>query len=219
MKNRIFFRAPFLIGLLLLPLGCESPTDLDFLQPSELCSDHPDDAIATFEDTNLLVEVRAALGIMPGSTSSTTGSPSRIATGGSFLPLQVTCGLVSRLTVLGAGSAGIESLVGIQNITSLGDLALGDNSITDISPLGGLTRLFSIVLSNNSITDISALSGFVGFLALSGNPNLSNIQPLLDNPGLGVGVMDTVTLGGTSVSCTDVALLEAKGVTVFSDCP
>ena len=59
-----------------------------------------------------------------------------------------------------------------------------------------LTSLRDLDLDNNSITDI---------------------QPLLDNTGLGVG--DTVSLSGTSVSCADVAALEAKGVTVFSDCP
>ncbi len=71
------------------------------------------------------------------------------------------------------------------------------NSISDIGPLGGLTSLTGLYLSNN--------------------PNLTNIQPLLDNTGLGAG--DTVNLESTSVSCTDVAALQAKGVAVRSDCP
>jgi hypothetical protein len=54
-------------------------------------------------------------------------------------------------------------------------------------------------------------------LELSDNPNLTDIQPLLDNTGLGAG--DRVYLLSTSVSCTDVAALRAKGVTVGSDCP
>ena len=33
------------------------------------------------------------------------------------------------------------------------------------------------------------------------------------------GAGDLVTLNGTNASCADVALLEAKGVTVTSDCP
>jgi len=207
-----------LIGLLLLPLGCGSPTGLDFLQPSELCSDHPDDAIATFEDTNLLVEVRAALGITPGSTSSTMGSPSRIGSTGGFGPPDVTCGLASRLFLLEAGSAGIVSLAGIQNLTSLTSLGLNRNSITDISPLSGLTSLRFLGLSANSITDISPLSGLtsLSFLELDSNTNLSNIQPLLDNTGLGPG--DQVFLTNTNVGCTDVAALQAKGLTVESDC-
>ena len=49
---------PFIVGLLLLPLGCggNDPTDMDealVLQPDELCSANPSTAIVTFEDANL----------------------------------------------------------------------------------------------------------------------------------------------------------------------
>ena len=54
------------------------------------------------------------------------------------------------------------------------------------------------------------------WLYLGNNPNLTDIQSLLDNTGLGAG--DIVDLQFTSVSCSDVAALEAKGVTVLSDC-
>jgi hypothetical protein len=54
-------------------------------------------------------------------------------------------------------------------------------------------------------------------IELTNNATLSNIQALLDNTGLGLGSI--VHLGGTNVSCTDVAALQAKGVTVHSDCP
>ena len=53
-------------------------------------------------------------------------------------------------------------------------------------------------------------------LHLDGNPGISNIQPLLDNTGFGAG--DRVDLQATNVSCTDVAALEAKGMTVSSAC-
>ena len=68
-----------------------------------------------------------------------------------------------------------------------------------------------------SISDISALSGLTSLTALylEDNPALSNIQPLLDNTGLGAG--DLVRLEGTNVSCTDIAALRAK-VRVRSDC-
>ncbi len=85
----------------------------------------------------------------------------------------------------------------MSGLTGLSRLGLIDNSISDISPLSGLTRLT--------------------LLSLDGNPDLTDIQPLLDNTGLGAG--DTVSLKSTSVSCTDVAALQAKGVTVTSDCP
>ena len=238
---------PLIIGSLLLPLGC-SVTDPDtslILQPSELCSDHADSAIATFEDANLKVAIRDAL---------------RVGTQDDLL----TCGRISALTNLTADDAGITSLVGIQNLTSLRDLDLsrnfsitdisllsgltsltglslgsdsisdisalselpslrvldlGNNRITDISALSGLTSLALLPLGGSSITDISALSGLrsLVFLGLSANPDLTDIQPLLDNTGLGTGAQ--VDLGFTNVSCTDVALLEAKGVEVDADCP
>ena len=43
------------------------------------------------------------------------------------------------------------------------------------------------------------------------------MQALLDNTGLGAG--DTVYLWSTNVRCADVAALQDKGVTVYSDCP
>jgi hypothetical protein len=53
---------------------------------------------------------------------------------------------------------------------------------------------------------------FLGF-----NAGLSDVQPLMANPGLGAG--DSVELSGTAVSCGDVTSLAAKGVSVASDCP
>ena len=242
-----------LVGLLLVPLGCGSPTG-PTLQPNESCSGQPANAVATFEDAGLEDAVSDAV----ERTRPPVG----------FLEtrdrLDLTCGRVSGLTLLdGHGSDRIGSLLGIQNLTSLQVLRLIGNSITDISPLSGLTSLTrlelvsdqitdisplsgltslthlflnensitdisalsgltsleSIDLSNNSITDISALSGLTSLtsLTLGNNPDLSNIQPLLDNTGLGETAQ--VFLGGTNVSCTDVAALEAKGVDVGSDCP
>ena len=211
MKNRTLFpisrpfaaritlgALPLMMGLLLLQLGCggDDPTGPPLvLQPSDLCSQQPDDAIATFEDATLEAAIRAELSV------------------------GATCGLVSGLTALAAEQAGITSLVGIQNLTSLDGLDLSFNSITDISALSGLPSLTFLFLSDNSITDISPLSGLMSLttLDLGNNPNLTDIQPLLDNTGLGAG--DTVVLTNTNVSCADVAALEAKGVRVISDCP
>jgi len=104
---------------------------------------------------------------------------------------------------------------GLTNLTSL-DFRI--NSIDDISALRGLTSLTYLDLGRNSITDISALSGLTSLtdLRLQRNPDLSNIQPLLDNTGLGAG--DIVYLQGTNVSCADVAALRAR-VRVQADCP
>jgi len=234
-----------IIGSLLLPLGCGGPTGPPVrLEPSEFCGEHPDAAIATFEDANLEAAIRVALLVGPQE--------------------QLTCGLVSGLTRLDARWAEITSLVGIQNLksltllglgsnflitdigalsgltslteldltsnsitdigalsglTSLTTLGLDGNSITDIGVLSGLTSLRFLLLASNSITDIGALSGLTSLtiLDLANNPNLTNIQPLLDNTGLGTD--DLVSLLSTSVSCTDVAALRANGVSVLSDCP
>ena len=191
------------------------------LRPSEPCSDHPGPAIATFEDANLEAEVRAALSV--GAEDD------------------LTCGLVSGLTRLDAEQAGIESLVGIQNLTSLTNLDLGHNSITDISALSGLTSLERLRLGSNSITDIRALSGLTGLtritlgsnsisgisalsgltsletLRLDNNRGVTDLRPLLGNAGLGAG--DRVDLRFTGVRCANVAAMEAKGVRVESGCP
>ena len=155
--------------LLTLVLASPSAVEAQVLQPNQLCSDQPDAAIATFEDASLKARVRSALSV--GAQDD------------------LTCGLVSGLTDLMAQNAGIESLVGIQNLTGLTHLDLLVNSITDISALSGLTSLTYVDLNNN--------------------PDFNDIQPLLDNTGLGPG--DQVFLANTNVGCTDVAALQAKG--------
>ena len=91
--------------------------------------------------------------------------------------------------------------------------------ITGISALSGLTSLTVLRLDHNWwITDVSALSGLTSLTLLHLNYNsISDIQALLDNTGLGAD--DLVDLRSTTVSCANVAALEAKGVTVESDCP
>ena len=121
----------------------------------------------------------------------------------------------------------------LSELTELEYLFLNDNSITDISALSalGTLRLGSLWLQSNSITDISALSGLtrLNSVQLHDNWNLSQIQPLIDNPGIGLfctpeparrprNCKDLVTLQRTNVSCADVALLEAKGARVLHSC-
>ena len=141
---RVIVEGVVIVGSILLAFGIH-PTEVNAqepatLQPSEHCIDHSDTAVVTFEDANLEERVRGAL---------------RVDT-----LEDLTCGRVSGLTVLDAFSAGIESLVGIQNLTSLTGLRLHFNSITDISPLSGLRGLT--------------------LLWLNDNPGLANVQPLLD---------------------------------------
>jgi hypothetical protein len=94
---------------LLLPLGCGSndggPLGVDealdaglVLQPYELCSDHSERHIPTFEDANLGAVIISALGI--------------------GVPEDLTCGLISGLTSLvgpydPSMDQKVESLVGV----------------------------------------------------------------------------------------------------------
>ena len=134
------------------------------------------------------------------------------------------------LTVLFLDNNSIIDISALSELTSLTDLQLRSNTISDISALSGLTSLTFLALNDNSITDIGVLSGLTSLttLSLSNNLNLTDIQPLLDNPGLngdnpgpgpGFPFADRVNLVNTNVSCTDVAALQAKGVIVRSDCP
>jgi Leucine-rich repeat (LRR) protein len=133
----------------------------------------------------------------------------------------------------------ISALSGLTNLE--GTLWIHTNSITDISALSGLTNLTVLHAWNNSISDLGALSELTGLtslrvhinsitdlgnlegltnlelLWLHTNPNLSDVQTLLDNPGLGAGT--DVNLTNTNVSCTDIDALIAKGVVMISDCP
>ena len=211
------------------------------LQPGDLCADNPASAIATFEDSGLglaiaeLLSVGSGLDLTCGRISGLTRLvPSRGITSlmgiqnlaslttldvgsNSITDVSPLSGLTS-LTRLVLGSNSITDITGLSGLTSLTVLELGNNSTTDISPLGGLTSLTNLWLGSNSITDISALRGLTNltFVDLNETLSLSNIQPLLDNAGLGPG--DDVYLISTLVSCADVAALEAKGVTVLSDC-
>ena len=83
------------------------------LRPSDICSDQTGEAVATFEDAGLEAAIRAALSVDADQ--------------------DLTCSMVSGLTGLTAQSAGIESLVGIQNLTGLTRLNLPSSSITSAS--------------------------------------------------------------------------------------
>ena len=140
------------------------------LEPSELCSDNPATAIATFEDDKLREVIMGLLGV-----------------GG---PGDLTCGLISGLTDLSnncgyRGCSTIKSIVGIQNLTGLTRLELRRNSITDFSALSGLTSLIQLRLELNSITDLSALSGLTSLTSLDLKRNkITDISALSGLPSL-----------------------------------
>lgn len=127
---------------------------------------------------------------------------------------------LTELRLNGNALADIEPLHALTGLTVLG---LGNNALADIGPLSGLTNVRSLELNDNQITDLTALVGLtnLAYLDLSGNLDLADIQPLLDNPGLPVNTpwVDGFDLRATRVSCSDIAALQARGVHVDSDCP
>ena len=189
------------------------------LRPDGLCSDYPASATATFADADLEAAVGAALSI--GAREN------------------LTCGLVSGMAAFSASGPGpvrfvsgspewpdpdygFEDLTGMQNLTGLTRLTMNNRWITDISALRGLTNLRTLELTGTLVTDLRPLSGLpdILYIDLRYNADLSDIQPLLENPGIGPG--DIVELRLTSVTCDDQARLAAKGVEVrtelFSAC-
>ena len=136
----------------------------------------------------------------------------------------------NRITDL-APLAGIDGLLRLElynnditDLTTLVDkwtlqtLDLGRNTVPDLSALSELDNLLIVGLERTTVTDLAPLVDLLllSFVVLDDNRELSDIQPLIDNPG--VGRDDTVQLERTAVSCKDIALLVAKRATVTSNC-
>lgn len=126
---------------------------------------------------------------------------------------------LTQLTQLNVAFNAVSALGPLSALTSLEEVTFSYNPVSDLAPLAGLTALRSIAVNNTSVADLTPLQALpaIQYLNLGQNPGLSDIQPLLDNAGIGTG--DYVLLGGTSVACADVTALEAKGATVQSTCP
>lgn len=80
----------------------------------------------------------------------------------------------ARVTLLACPGAGIETLAGLEALTSLEQLELGDNDITDLGPLIALKNLRVLGLRNNEIGDIRALEELpiLRFVTLEGNERI-----------------------------------------------
>ena len=129
---------------------------------------------------------------------------------------------LTKLLDLNIHTQDISDLTPLSGLTSLIELRLAANSFTDLSPLRDLASLEYLELTGNDITDITPLSGLTNLTALDlrFNPDLTNIQALFENLGIGAG--DIVELRHTNVPCADQARLAEKGVEVrtelFSSC-
>lgn len=186
MATSVLLSPAELTSVLLLALVLASPSagqaqEPTVLLPSERCSDQPDGAIATFEDANLEAEIRAALSVRDQG--------------------DLTCGKLSGLLDLRAGNAGIESLVGIQNLTNVTDLFLVNNSIVELGALDDLTSLRMLNLYGNSVTDVGPLGELTSLthLWLTYNP-IGDIRALS-------GLTSLTYLSLTGVPITDISAL------------
>ena len=116
----------------------------------------------------------------------------------------------------------MASLDGMQGWSSIEEIDITDNPVTDVGPLAGLTtvtRLEALALGAgfNDVSPLETMTG-LAYLNLGSNGSLSNVQPLIDNTGLGAG--DEVILTLTAVNCTSADALRANGVTVtLPGCP
>ncbi|MCY3704732.1 MAG: leucine-rich repeat domain-containing protein [Gammaproteobacteria bacterium] len=121
-----------------------------------------------------------------------------------------------RLELYNNDIADLDPIIGLW---ALQTLDVGRNTLSDLSALTELDNLLIIGLERTTITDVSPLIDMIYLttLHLQDNRELSDIQPLLDNPG--VGRDDEVKLERTAVSCEDIEMLRAKRATVTSNCP
>jgi hypothetical protein len=90
---------------------------------------------------------------------------------------------ITSLLVVGdpMGNGPVCSLNGMQCLTSLRDLYIGDNpDLSNISPISHLKNLESLRMPFNDVVDIGPLSGLHGLveLELSDNKNLASLVPL-----------------------------------------
>lgn len=155
---------------------CSGAWAQQVLKPTDNCRDHSASDIVTFADATLEQKVREALSLVPHDA--------------------LRCGEAAQLTMLDASGVGarrsvsgspewqdpehlFHDLSGIQNLTSLTDLALRNRGLSDISPLAGLTELINLNLHTNWITDLGPLRDMTKLVRLrvAENP-LSDISPL-----------------------------------------
>jgi Leucine Rich Repeat (LRR) protein/parallel beta helix pectate lyase-like protein len=102
-----------------------------------------------------------------------------------------------QLTSLSAGSAGIQSITGLEYAANLESLRLPCNKIGSISALSGLSNLRKVVMNNNQIGNISALSSlsYLEHLDMHDNHLISNLGPLS-----GLTELYTLILRGNDIS-------------------
>ena len=120
------------------------------------------------------------------------------------------------------GNEYIADVTPLAGLTNLQVLGLPDNQIVDVTPLAGLTNLRSLNLDGNQIVDVTPLAGLTNlhFLKIENN-RIEDLAPLVANPGLGES--DTVWLRNNPLSdqalTEQIPALKARGVEVSYNPP
>lgn len=121
------------------------------LTPSEVCSAFPDYAVASFGETVVADTLVSLLELTDAG--------------------DLTCGRIAALELLDAGGLGIVDLAGMQNLTGLLELRLGDNAVVDLEPLSELENLDTLVVDGNQIADLTPLYQLNGLTLLDASRN------------------------------------------------
>lgn len=122
---------------------------------------------------------------------------------------------MTEMVQLGLSDNSITDIEALGSMSKLQYLFLRNNRISDLSPLRRSPDLAVLHLDNNAITDISALQSLPALreLGLANNPMLYDVQPLLQNQGIGSG--DELDLRFTHVPCEAIEMLEQRGVNLL----
>jgi Leucine-rich repeat (LRR) protein len=126
---------------------------------------------------------------------------------------------LASLSVLQIHYNTIENINPLANLINLTELDLEGNNVTDISALSSLSKLTSLTLNSNPCSDMTALSHLSELRTLFMFSSASNISPLLNNTGLGIG--DKIYLGSNQLDnySTTVVVpeLTSRGVSFYHE--
>jgi|GEM_PF-6375847 len=115
---------------------------------------------------------------------------------------------------------GFSNIYPLSNLTTVNDLDIYGNQVSDITALQGLTNIYYLEIGYNQIIDLTALTGLTNlyFLDLSYNYSITELQPLLNNTGLGNNgtTIYLYGVGGGNV-CTEVPELQSEGCNVYGE--
>lgn len=86
---------------------------------------------------------------------------------------------LTSLTTLQVTYNNISDLTPLKNLTGLTTLSIGGNNISDLTPIKDLTNLTALRIGNNKITDLTPIKNFTQLKSLSANTNeISDLTPL-----------------------------------------